>query len=110
MPVLLSGDLLIERSAMRVYRKAFMDALANRQATDSPFLAPIYTAGVDLLSAVDDHVMSLTRSDSVRRTWADVTIFERTHPDIEELRAKLELSEHYMDTVFREAIAAQGPI
>lgn len=108
MPVLLSGDLLIERSAMRVYRKAFMDALANRAAADSPFLAPVYTAQVDLLLAMDDYVMTLPRSNSVRRTWVDVTIFERNHPDIEELRATLELSATYIDAIFREAIANQG--
>lgn len=79
------------RNVMRVYRRAFRLALQQ-----TPY------GETNILVAIEAHVATLDPYNSVRMAWEDVTIFERTHPDMS-MFSELGLTDEQIDDIFRLA-------
>jgi len=88
-----------QRSRMRTYKRAFRFALdqviysANTEANTS----------VTLLEAIQTDISSRPFNDSTRRAWEDVTIYERSHPDMA-LLYNAGLTDEEIDDIFNVAI------
>lgn len=79
------------RNSAEVYRRAFRLALQQTPYGDT-----------NLLIAIEAHAATLDPYDSVRMAWEDVTIFERTHPDMSMFSA-LGMTDEQIDDIFRLA-------
>lgn len=101
MPDLGSGALIVERRAMKAYRRAFMLALAQIPAEGN----------AHMLAALDAHPDMADPYSALAMAVRDVTIFERTHPDMDGFALALGLTPEAVDDIFRlamqiEAVAA----
>lgn len=85
------------RSGWSVYRRAFRKALAQIE----------YAPGVHALAAIDAHVATLPPYDPLKETWETVTVFERSHADMELLRSGLGWTDAQMDQLFLMAITIE---
>jgi len=83
-----------KRSNLRAYKRAFRFALDQ---------VP-YTANTTLLEAIQADIDSRPFNDSAKRAWEDVTIYERSHPDMA-LLYSAGLTDEQIDDIFDVAIA-----
>jgi len=87
------------RSNLRIYKRAFRFALdqiiysANTQANTS----------VSLLEAIQGDIDTRPVNDPTRRAWEDVTIYERSHPDMA-LLYNAGLTDEQIDDIFHTGI------
>jgi len=93
-------ELEAERAGMHAYRRAFNAHLATISPIGS--LTATYPDATTMLELVEAHCATVPALAQAR---ADITIYQRTHPDVESLRAAFGLSETEVDDMFRAAMA-----
>ena len=82
---------------MIVYRRAFRLALAQMPPT-VPLLFP------HRLAEIEDGISDLGEYSDLKMALADVTIFERLHPDMEAFRVSMGATHEELDDLFRLAL------
>lgn len=85
------------------------DALAPQEPVPSEItrfqartvLAQTVRNGVNLFEAVDDFMLTLSRTDVRRRAWEDAQVFERASPTVAAIAMLFALTDAEVDDLFR---------
>ena len=100
-------EIAMARAGMTAFRRAFRAELRSRPLAEIPALAAAVPNAPHLLAAADAYAASLEQYHPVREIWDDVTVFLRSHPDMQLFTAPppegLGVSEEWLDSVFAGA-------